>query len=62
MTESLQGITNRLWTTPENAEWIPKADVISLADFRRWMASGDVEIFGFTFAMLSERRFRIVRT
>jgi hypothetical protein len=28
MSESLQEIINRLWTTPEHAEWAPKTDVL----------------------------------
>jgi hypothetical protein len=34
MSESLQEIIDRLWTTPENAEWIPKTGVVPLADVR----------------------------
>jgi hypothetical protein len=59
MTESLQEIICRLWTTPEHAEWTPKIDVVALSDVQRWAASGDIEILGFTYAMLSNRRFRI---
>jgi hypothetical protein len=59
MVESLQEIISRLWTTPDHAEWIPKTDVVALSDVQRWMASSDVEILGFTHALLSDDRFRI---
>jgi hypothetical protein len=59
MSETLQEIINRLWTTPENAEWTAKTDVVSLSDAREWMASGDIEIQGFTHRLLSNRRFRV---
>src|SRR6266436_861072 len=59
MDESLQEIISRLWTTPEHAEWIPKTDVVALSDAQKWMASSDIEILGFTHALLSGRRFRI---
>jgi hypothetical protein len=59
MTESLQDIINQLWTTPANAEWIPKTDVVSLTDIQRWMASSDIEILGFTHGLLHDRRLRV---
>ena len=59
MVESLQEIISRLWTTPDHAEWIPKTDVVALSDVQRWMASSDIEILGFTHALLSDHRFRI---
>ena len=43
MTELLQEIISRLWTTSEHAEWTPKTDVIALSDVQRWMASSDIE-------------------
>jgi hypothetical protein len=57
--ESLQEIINRLYTAPEHAEWIAKTDVVALRDVQRWMASGDIEILGFTHALLGNGRFRI---
>jgi hypothetical protein len=59
MSQSLQEIINRLWTTPENAEWTAKTDVVTLSDIREWMASDDIEILGFTHSLLSDRRFRV---
>jgi len=59
MSEPLQEIISRLWTTPENAEWIPKTNVLPLNDVQRWMASEDIEVLGFVNAMLHDRRFRI---
>jgi hypothetical protein len=59
MVESLQEIISRLWATPDHAEWIPKTDVVALSDVQRWMASSDIEILGFTHALLSDHRFRI---
>jgi hypothetical protein len=46
MSESLQEIISKPWTTPERAEWTPKTDVVTLKDVQRWMASGDIEILG----------------
>jgi hypothetical protein len=59
MSESLQEIITKLWVTPEHAEWTLKTDVVALSDVQRWMASGDIEILGFTQALLSDRRLRI---
>jgi hypothetical protein len=59
MNESLQEILNKLWITPENAEWVPKTDVVLFSDIQRWMASNDIEILGFTHGLLHDRRFRI---
>lgn len=59
MSESLQEIINRLWTAPENAEWTPKTDVVPLSDVQAWMSSSDIEVLGFTHALMSDRRFRI---
>jgi hypothetical protein len=59
MTELLQEIISRLWTTSEHAEWTPKTDVIALSDVQRWMASSDIEILGLTHRLLGNRRFRI---
>jgi hypothetical protein len=59
MSESLQEIISKLWTTPEHAEWIPKTDTVAFSDIQRWMATSDIEILGFTRALLSDRRFRI---
>jgi hypothetical protein len=59
MSESLQEIITKLWVTPEHAEWTLKTDVVALSDVQRWMASGDIEILGFTHALLSDRRLRI---
>lgn len=58
MDESLREIISRLWVTHENAEWIPKTDVLLLNDLRKWMASSDIEILGFIHAMLHDGRFR----
>jgi len=58
MKASLQEIISRLWTTPDNAEWIPKTDVVALSDIQEWMASSDIEILGFTHSLLSDHRFR----
>jgi hypothetical protein len=59
MSESLQGVIDQLWATPENAEWIPKKDVVPLSDIQRWIASDDIEILGLTHGLLSDRRFRV---
>jgi hypothetical protein len=59
MGESLQDIITRLWTTPAQAEWTPKTDVVALSDAQRWMDSEDIEILGFTHTLLHDRCFRI---
>jgi hypothetical protein len=59
MTETLQEIIHKLWIAPENAEWKPRTDTLQLADIRRWSRSDDVEILGFTSAMIHDARFRI---
>jgi hypothetical protein len=59
MSESLQDIIDKLWTTPEDAEWIPKTDTVALSDIQRWMASSDIEILGFTSGIFANGRFRV---
>lgn len=59
MGESLQEIIDQLWTSPENAEWTPKRDVIPFSDVQRWMASDDIEILGLAHGLLGDQRFRI---
>jgi hypothetical protein len=59
MTETLQEIINKLWIAPENAEWTPRTDTVQLEDFRRWSKSDDIEILGFTTALIHNSRFRI---
>lgn len=59
MSESLQEIINKLWIAPEDAVWTPKTDVVAVSDVQRWISSSDIEILGFTYALLSDRRFRI---
>lgn len=59
MSELLQEIISKLWTTPERAEWTPKTDVVAFSDVQRWIASSDIEILGFTSALLSNRCFRV---
>ena len=58
MDESLREIISRLWVAHENAEWIPKTDVLLLNDLQKWMESSDIEILGFIHAMLHDGRFR----
>jgi hypothetical protein len=59
MDESLKEIVSRLWVTHENAEWIPKTDVLPLNDLQQWMNNRDIEVLGFVHAMLQDGRFRI---
>lgn len=59
MAETLKEIIAKLWTTPEHAEWIPKTDTVALSDVQTWMDSTDIEILGFTSALIHDRRFRI---
>ena len=59
MDESLKEIISRLWIARENAEWIPKTDVLPLNDLQKWMSNTDIEVLGFVNAMLHDRRFRI---
>ena len=57
--ESLEEIVAQFWIAPEHAEWVPRTDVIPLADLRRWMRSSDIEILGFVYHMIGNGRFRI---
>jgi hypothetical protein len=50
---------SRPWVARENAEWIPKTDILPLNDLQRWMSNKDIEVLGFVSAMLHDRRFRI---
>jgi hypothetical protein len=59
MSETLREIINKLWIAPVHAEWTPRTDTVDLADIRRWSKSDDVEILGFTSALIHDARFRI---
>ena len=59
MSETLQEIINKLWVAPDNAEWTPKTKTVQLDDVRRWSKSHDIEILGFTSALIHDARFRI---
>lgn len=59
MSETLQEVINRLWIAPENAEWTPKTDTLSLSDICHWFKSDDIEVLGFTSALIHDPRFRI---
>ena len=59
MSETLKEIINKLWIVPDNAEWTPKTDTVELGDFRRWSKSHDIEILGFTSALIDDARFRV---
>jgi hypothetical protein len=59
MSETLQEIINKLWIAPDNAEWTPKTETVQLDDVRRWSRSADIEILGFTSALIHDARFRI---
>lgn len=56
---TLQGLIERLWVAPENAEWTPKTDVLPLDEVKCWMQSPDIEVLGFTDSMIHDERFRI---
>ena len=59
MSDTLQEIIDRLWIAPDNAEWTPKTDIVSLSDVRHWFKSDDIEVLGFTEALIHDTRFRI---
>jgi hypothetical protein len=59
MSETLQEIVGKLWIAPDNAEWTPRTDTVPLDDFRRWSKSDDIEILGFTNALIVDGRFHI---
>ncbi len=59
MSDTLQAIINKLWIAPDNAEWTPRADTVSLRDVREWFKSDDIEVQGFTSALVHDARFRI---
>jgi hypothetical protein len=52
-------LLKRLWIAPENAEWTPRIDILPLNDLEQWMDSEDIEVLGFTNAMIHDGRFRI---
>jgi hypothetical protein len=59
MADTLQEIIDRLWIAPDNAEWTPKTDTVSLSDICQWFKSDDIEVLGFTSALIDDARFRI---
>lgn len=52
-------IIDLLWVHPDDAEWTPKISVIPGELFRKWMASDDIEIQGFVYSHLGNRRFSV---
>ena len=56
---TLDELVQRFWIAPDDAEWIPKTDVLPLSEVRKWMKSEDVEVLGFAAAMIGDGRFRI---
>lgn len=52
-------IIDMLWVHPDDAEWTPKLRVIPGASFRRWMDSEDIEVLGFVYSTLGDRRLRV---
>jgi len=56
---TLKSVIEGLWVALGNAEWTPKTDVLPLSDVKRWMESDDIEVLGFTDAMIHDGRFRI---
>jgi hypothetical protein len=59
MSDTLQAIIDRLWIAPDNAEWTPKTDTVSLSDIRQWFKNDDIEVLGFTGALIHDARFRV---
>ena len=57
--EKFKKIITGLFETPEYSAGKPKTDVIALDDLREWMMSGDIEILGFAYARMCDKRFRI---
>lgn len=57
---TLDEIIDVLWIHPENAEWKPKTDMIPGTEFRRWMVSDDIEVLGYAYHLLGDRRFHMV--
>jgi hypothetical protein len=56
---TLSEIIDMLWVHPENSEWKPKTDMIRGSEFRRWMASDDMEVLGYAYHLLGDHRFRV---
>jgi hypothetical protein len=56
---TLAEIIDTLWIHPENAEWTPKVERIAGVDFRQWMGSKDIEVLGFVYHLLGDKRFRM---
>lgn len=57
--ETLQQIIDKLWIAPDNAEWTPRTNTLQLDDIHRWLKSDDIEVLGFTSALIHDARFRI---
>jgi hypothetical protein len=56
---TLNEIIDMLWVHPENTEWKPKTDTIPGTDFRRRMASDDMEVLDYTYHLLGDHRFYV---
>jgi len=59
MSDTLQQIIDRLWVASDDAPWKQKTDILYLSDVRQWFKSDDIEVLGFTSALIHDARFRI---
>jgi hypothetical protein len=59
MSDTLQEIIGRFWIAPDYGEWRPRTDTVSLNDVRRWFKNDDIEVLGFTNALIHDARFRV---
>jgi hypothetical protein len=55
----LEELIDRLWHTPERAEWTPKVEVVALDELRSWMQSDEIEVLGFVENVVDCGKFRI---
>jgi len=56
---TVEYLVDLLWQAPPDGEWSPKVEAIDGSLFRDWMRSSDIEVLGFLFATIGERRLRI---
>jgi hypothetical protein len=56
---TVKDLVEQFWIAPHYAEWTPKTNILPLENIREWMKSDDIEVLGFTDAMIHDGRFHI---
>jgi hypothetical protein len=59
MDDDLRNLIEHHWVTAEDAEWIPKKDVLDGTEVKEWLDCENLEILGYLSALMADARVRI---